>query len=287
MLTSRAPVTRKVRLPVLGLAAYTLAVLYFERVVLHTDLVITVGVHTLLGAVMGILVVFRTNTAYDRWWEGRKVWGQLVNDSRNLAFKVQSLIGPPQGQKAEFGIWLAAFSPVLRDHLRGLADLQRLPERVPRPPQAPPHLPIYVVSLLFGQIREWLSRGWLDPVQTLYLDKHISGLMDACGACERIRNTPMVSSYLAYVKQVTLLYLMVLPWVFPNALWVLPTTCLIGYFLLGVEHIAEDIEDPFGLDEDDLPLDRLCETISQSVASILPAEEIQEVPGSKLPCRSS
>jgi putative membrane protein len=99
------------------------------------------------------------------------------------------------------------------------------------------------------------------------IDAELQELMDVCGACERIRNTRIVASYRAFARQCVLLFLATFPWGIAHdfRLWTIPLTIITAYFMLGLETVAEHIEEPFGLDEDDLDLDVLCETIERTV----------------------
>lgn len=258
------PVFGRIWLPLVGLAGYTLLTLYIELHLLKHDIAFPTGVHALLGVVLGFLLVFRTNTAYERWWEGRKLWGQLVNDSRTLALRIQ-LLAPP-GQGHEVGTWLAAYAAGLRDHLRGETNIESLP--VPQPAAPVRHVPIYVANLIYARIATWN----LELMNWVFLDRPLAGLIDVCGACERIKNTPLARSHESFIRMCILFYLLVLPVGLDYGAWILPAVLLVGYFLLGIEQVAEDIQEPFGKEPDDLPLDRICQVIADSTQAILPKE---------------
>lgn len=260
------PVWRRLWLPLLGLALYTTLTLYLEQHLLQHDIEFPVGVHALVGVVLGFLVVFRTNTSYERWWEGRKLWGQLVNDTRNLALRVLQLKHVPYPDRQEFGRILAAFGPALRDHLRGEASVEKLD--VPQPAQPVPHVPLYLAGLLYARFQGW----GLEPVVWLFYDRQLGGLMDICGGCERILKTPLAASHVAFVRFCIFLYLMALPVGLDFGLWTFPCVMLVGYFLLGIEQVAEDIQNPFGREADDLQLDSLCVTLVNSVQAVFPKE---------------
>ena len=107
--------------------------------------------HGLLGLVLGMLLVFRTNTSYDRWWEGRKLWGQLVNDTRNLAIKVQTCVRADPADKQRIGLWLTGFAVALKDHLRGQADTSKIRGFANRPGRQPQHVPAYISASIYEQ----------------------------------------------------------------------------------------------------------------------------------------
>lgn len=223
------------------------------------------------GAALSILMVLRTNSAYDRWWEGRKHWGCLVNTCRNLALKVQIFSKADEDKKALAGDYIVLFPYTLRDHLRaGILDstLARSPHPLP---EGVTHVPAYVAGRLFQIVKGWRDQGLLDKIDDHLIDQHISALMDICGACERIRNTPLPLAHRALIPQLLALYLILVPISMEFNAANLVFSFVMSYFLIGLELVAEDIEEPFGTDDDDLPLDRLSETIERSVRQIIPA----------------
>ena len=228
-----------------------------------------------IGAALSILMVLRTNSAYDRWWEGRKHWGALVNNCRNLALKVETMSSASHQEKALVGTYIALFPYVLRDHLRnGMTQetLARLPEP---PPSDLFNAPAYIAGRIFTLIKGWRDGDKLHRLDHLMMDPHISSLMDICGACERIRNTPLPLVYRALIPQLLVLYLIVAPLGLEFSTANLALTIIIGYFLIGLELVAEEIEEPFGTDNDDLQLDRICKGTERSIRQILP--ELSEV----------
>jgi putative membrane protein len=107
--------------------------------------------------------------------------------------------------------------------------------------------------------------------ELLFLDGHAASLMNICGACERIQKSPISASYRWFIRQTIAIYLLTLPWGLLEHFgwWTIPVSGMLAYFMIGVEMIAEEIEDPFGITEDDLMLDDLCQTIDRSVTEIL------------------
>ncbi len=266
----KTPVFGQVALVLVPYSAYATVVYLLDRFFLGEWLAIRPNLHALLGTVLGLLLVFRTNTAYDRWWEGRKLWGQLVNDSRNLAIKIQSCVRAPEVERQLLGVRLISFSYALKDHLRGEARLTKLPGFTNDQDQ-PNHVPAYVSRSLYEQFERWRGQDQLDGFEMLFLDRHAASLMDVCGACERIKKTPIADSYRWFLRQLIGLYLLSLPWALVEDFqaWEIPTVALIGYFMIGIELIAEDIEEPFGTGADDLKLDEICQGIESSVSDIL------------------
>jgi putative membrane protein len=233
---------------------------------------ITVGAqfHGVLGLVLGTLLVFRTNTSYDRWWEGRKLWGQLVNDCRNLAIKVATCVHADEAEKQQLSVWLIDFAYALKEHLRGGLALSALPG-FEKATDKPEHVPAYLSEKIYDQLERWRQAEKIGGFELLFLDQHAASLMNICGACERIQKSPISVSYRWFIRQSIAIYLVTLPWGLVEDFnwWTIVVMALITYFMLGVEMIAEEIEDPFGDAEDDLKLDDLCRTIDRSVSEIM------------------
>ncbi len=229
-----------------------------------------------IGAVFGLLLVFRTNSAYERWWEGRRLWGQLVNDSRNLAIKVHTYTKAPAIERILLGEQIVSFAYALKHHLRDTRPTKDLPGLKPlakMPPNS--HLPSQVALTILSTLGSWHQRGLVSETMLLILDPHARAYMDICGACERIRSSPLAVSYRAFMRQGIALNLLVMPWYVAPQLELfisLPIVMIGAYFLIGLELIAEDIEDPFGEDGDDLPLDTICANIQKSITEITSSE---------------
>ncbi len=222
------------------------------------------------GVALSILMVLRTNTAYDRWWEGRKLWGSLVNNCRNLALKVSVMSEADDQAKREVAQWISAFPYTMRDHLRqGILDdtLVKLPEKLP--PEVT-HVPAFIAGRLFSVMKRWRDQGLLNKMDHLLIDQHVSSFMDLCGACERIRTTPLPLAHRALIPQLLVIYLVIAPLAMETTWTNTLLTFGMGYFLIGLELVAEHIEEPFGTDEDDLPLSKICGNIERSIAQIIP-----------------
>jgi Predicted membrane protein len=257
---------------VAALTVYDALVVLIDR---RMPLAVPEGVaqfHALLGLILGTLLVFRTNTSYDRWWEGRKLWGQLVNDVRNLAIKVQTCVRADAADKQRLGRWLIDFALALKGHLRRGVRLSDFTDFEPiKPDEEPQHVPAYIAARIYEQFESWRQNEQLGGFELLFLDQHAASLMNVCGACERIQRSPISPSYRWFIRQLIGFYLLTLPWGLMRSFgwWTVPAAALLAYFMVGVEMIAEQIEDPFGVTKDDLMLDDLCKTIEQSVTDIL------------------
>jgi putative membrane protein len=220
--------------------------------------------------VIGVLVGFRTKTAYDRWWEGRNLWGALTNASRNLCLKAVALADPPPEDRRELLRLVAGFPFALMRHLRGTVVLQEVPG-FEKESAGPAHVPAELAGRVFALLAHWRRAGRIDGHAQQLLDPLASTLMDICGACEKIRNTPLMWSYLTLLRHGLVIGLLMIPWQLSFAIgfWAIPGVVLMVYFLVGIELIAEEVEQPFGFDGDDLPLERYGATIRANAAEIL------------------
>ncbi len=222
--------------------------------------------HAVLSLVLGWLLVFRTNTAYSRWWEARTLWGALVNTCRNLGIKLTSSAALTDANRESTQTLITSFPLALKYHLRREAD-EKLPHAIRDIVGAANHVPQELARQLFTVAWEAKRAGKIDGDELRILDAELLRLMDICGGCERILNTRIVTSYRVFARQCVILFLATLPWglVHDFRIWTIPITIITAYFMLGLETVAEHVEEPFGYDEDDLDLDALCRTIDNTV----------------------
>jgi ion channel-forming bestrophin family protein len=221
------------------------------------------------GVILGVLMGLRNRAAYDRWWEARRLWGQLVNDSRNLAWKVHSYLPAQSIAAARFGQLLSGFAEALKDHLRGGGRLQQLAGFEHETDQ-PQNVPLYLAGRVIGCIAQWQRDGLIDPRTMQVLDVHSRSLLDICGSCERIRNTPFSASYRTLLRLGLAMNVLLTPWytLLDFGLWCIPIVLLFVFFAIGLEIVDTAVEEPFGTELDDLPLQRYCQTIRESVSDI-------------------
>ena len=258
---------------------YTGIVGYVEVEYLHLSKTSYVSnlplMHSLLGFAISMLLVFRTNTAYDRWWEGRKLWGQLVNVSRNLAVKLSVMIDPADNITRTFFARLIGLYPVeLKNHLQ--LEKTRLELDSAPHPEIPgfdrsKHVPTQITALVQQRVQRLHKEGSISGDQLIILNIELVQFLDICGACERIKNTPIPYSYSSFIKKFIVVYTFTLPLGFAFTLGYIavPVVMFVFYVLASLELIAEEIEDPFGLDGNDLPMDRLAVMIKGNVEEIL------------------
>jgi putative membrane protein len=264
----RLPVMRRLLIVVIGVSAYTAAVDWLLAALSFQFPADWAGTEAtvLQGLVVGLLLAFRNSEAARRWWDARSLWGQLVNDTRNLAIKTRAHVTGDAAGQQRLGLLLASFAVALSRHLRDGCRLRELPgwEGTADDPR---HVPLYLAGQVHEQLANWQRQQQIDGYGLLVLDKHARGLMDVCGACEKIRYTPVPGSYRALLRHGTTLYIALIPWYLSPDMGYscVPVVALVAYFLYGVELTAEDVEEPFGRAGDDLDTDGFCRTIATGV----------------------
>jgi putative membrane protein len=226
--------------------------------------------HGLLGFVISLLLAYRTNTAYDRWWEGRKMWGGLVNSSRNLAIKLASIL-KEENDRAYFRKMIPGYASILHKHLNDSDTAKQLFDDVDLEIDHHKHRPNQVAKMLFQKVNDLYDSKKITGEQFIILNNELQSLTDICGACERIKNTPIPYSYSAFIKKFIFIYVLTLPfgYVFILGYLVIPVVVFIFYVLASLELIAEEIEDPFGGDANDLPTKKIAENIKKHVGELI------------------
>lgn len=226
--------------------------------------------HGMLGFVISLLLVFRTNTAYDRWWEGRKLWGGLVNNSRNLAIKLSAMLKDENDRKF-FRKFIPTYASILHKHLHDSETSKQLFDDVDLEIDHHKHKPNQVKRMMFHKINDLYDAKKITGDQLIILNEELQAFTDICGACERIKNTPIPYSYSAFIKKFIFFYTMTLPFGYSISLgyFVAPVVVFIFYVLASLELIAEEIEDPFGDDENDLPTKKISENIKKHVEELI------------------
>jgi ion channel-forming bestrophin family protein len=243
---------------------------YYQLPVAHKSL----G-NAIPAIVLGLLLVFRTNTAYDRFWEGRKAWGTITNNIRNLArsilLAVEERNQADRNRKIAVLRLLPAYAIATKLHLRGqgvneelTVDLSELQMEQLAKIQSPP---LEIAVWLGDYLQVEQRRGTIGPYQMAELQGMVSTLVDMLGACERILRTPMPMAYAIHLKQLLLIYCLLLPLQLVGDLgwWTAPIVALVSFTLFGIEAIGVEIENPFGSDPNDLPLDTICTNIQRTV----------------------
>lgn len=229
--------------------------------------------------VLSLLLVFRTNTAHERFWEGRKLWGALVNTVRNLARNIWLIIEEREPddrfEKESTLRLLVAFAVAMKLHLRRSdvnSELEPLMSSIHYfKLQSTNHPPLEIAFWIGDYLQHQYNRKCLDVYQLTTLQNLLNELVDILGGCERILKTPMPLAYAIKLKQLLLIYCILLPFEIVNGLgwWTGLALAFISIILLGIEEIGAEIEEPFGQDPNDLPLDLICATMLRNVEDLI------------------
>ena len=222
--------------------------------------------HNMLGFVISLLLVFRTNTAYDRWWEGRKLWGSLVNNSRNLAIKL-SVILKEESDRAYFKKLIPGYASILSKHLTNDETSKQLFIDVDLEIDHHKHKPNQIAKMLFQKVNDLYDQKKITGDQLIILNSEVQSFTEICGACERIKNTPIPYSYSSFIKKFIVFYVLALPigYVINIGYFIIPLTVFIYYVLMSLEIIAEEIEDPFNNEENDIPMESIAQNIERNI----------------------
>ena len=267
----------KVTLTVLAFGAYASLVWFIDWATpVEIDLGLSIAPYEYTGAILGSLLVLRTNAGLDRWYEARKLWGGITNESRNLAI-IAVANGPDDpGWRREIVGWIASFGHVTRRSLRGqktLSDIEELvgeenAARVAASEHRPTAVSLQVASLL----REARDRGQLDPTAFLRAEEQRCLLIDHLGGCERILKTPLATAYVILIRRFLVLFMLTLPFALLRRVeWLTPViTLLIAYPILALDHIADDLQRPFSTRSiNHLPLNDITTTIETNAMALL------------------
>lgn len=231
--------------------------------------------HAMIGPSLGLLLVFRTNASYDRFWEGRKMWGGIVNETRNLSRQVETWFAKDRELAMTTIRWTIGWAHATKNRLRGIATVGPaelgLPAADVQAVENTSHIPLAIARKLTGLIHEARQRELIDSLQLTALDQNVQLLIDYCGACERIRSTPAPFGYVVHLRRALIIYCLTLPLALVRQYhWeAIIATLLISFILFGIEEIGVEIENPFDQTINDLPLEKICGTIDTDLRCIV------------------
>lgn len=275
--------------------ATAVAVTVSHGVFYHLKVTLTTIPFSLMGLALAIFLGFRNSASYDRFWEGRKLWGNLLGACRNLARQADAFLQPGDsgaaGAAAEIAamrrriaLTALAFAHALRHQLRDSdpgAELQRLLPadeaaaigRLRQPAAA-------LLHRIGDDLRTALQRGWLTPPLAQEIDRSLSQLVDVLGGCERIRNTPLPFSYSVLLHRTVYIYCYLLPFGLVDSIGALTPVVvgIVAYTFFGLDAIGDEIEEPFGTTANDLPLEALSYGIEISVREAIGDAELPGMP---------
>ena len=274
LLSIRGALVREIAGRVAAFALWVVAVTWFHLHVHKVDVPSTA--HTLAGTALSLLLVFRTNSSYDRFWEGRKLWGGIVNETRNLLRA--SIVNIPSVELLRrLAAWTAVFPFALTRVLRGGQG-----ELGPAAPLLPPaeiervlasgNAGVAVALRMSAVLAEAKQRGLISDYVQMQLDHNVQQLIDYQGGCERIVRTPLPFAYMLHLRRTLILFLLTLPFALVETFgWVtVLVVVMVAYTFLGIEEIGVEIEEPFGTEENDLPLEEISANIARTLDELVP-----------------
>lgn len=255
----------------LCVAIYCTIVVYIEDT--HYPIKSSNTAHSLLGFVISLLLVFRTNTAYDRWWEGRRQFGALTNNSRSLAIKLSVFLKNHADLKQQAIILLGNYGLCITEHLSNQHKYEVLQDCKEYPltdVMSSNHKPNAVAFQIMTFVKSLVDKNIINSNELLYINNELNMYTDVVGACERIKNTPIPYSYSLFIKKFIFVYIMTIPIFLGHDFGyaIVPLTTFIFYVLVSIEMIAEEIEDPFNGDSNDLPTSEISQNIRANIKEI-------------------
>ncbi|MCD2421408.1 hypothetical protein LQ567_01445 [Niabella pedocola] len=250
----------------------SLAVVYLHGTIFSFKVPLNTTPLTLFGFVLALFLGFRNNASYERFWEGRKLWGALLNITRSLTRQALTLLNPKadEGTVLEFVHLLTAYTYALKHQLRGTDPQDDLKSRLGKQDLEQLAQAQYKYIIITKFLAAWVERAkaanQIDSIQQARFDENIDKLEDVAGGCERIMSTPIPYSYSVLLHRTIYIYCFLLPFGLVDTLgWFTPfIVVFIAYTFVAFEAIADEIEEPFGVETNDLALSSMCEMIEQT-----------------------
>ena len=266
-------VTPKVIPRLVAVGFYSLFVVWISQIFPHFQISITPFEYS--GAVLGLLLVLRVNAGMDRWWEARKIWGSIVNQSRNLAIIGQNYSSSDSSFRKHFLAWVSLWPHSMREHLREEKSLEEGIELVGEENQKKvvleDHMPMYIGSKI-AYLLNYMRKNGLDDFSFHQAEKERSRLIDAIGACERIKGTPIPLVVAIKVRRFIFLFLSLLPLALvAKTGWLTPLIVILtAYPLFSLDEIGLELQSPFSRNSlSHLPLGLICKNIEKNISSLV------------------
>ncbi|MGZ5050499.1 MAG: bestrophin family protein [Methylobacter sp.] len=234
------------------------------------------------GAVLGLVLVFRTNSGHERWWEARKLWGGIVNQSRNIAVQALNYSeagdsgSPVHAWRGEVVKWTVAFAFATKESLRGGKNFDELAgilsEQELEALKSAKHMPLFVADKMAALVQQARDKQYIDSFAFMVLEGQRILLIDYVGGCERILKTPMPLVYAVKARRFILMFLLLLPFSLIGNLGFSAVFifALVAYPLLSLDRIGLELQNPFDTKNlSHLPLHAICDTIKQQCLALL------------------
>ncbi|MCS3868242.1 putative membrane protein [Chryseobacterium ginsenosidimutans] len=281
----RGSVLKKIVVQLVTITLFSLSIYFFKGKIFDYKVHLNPTIFTLIGLALAIFMGFCNSASYDRYWEGRKLWGSLVIETRSLTRQIFSLVdGPSNEEKQEIVKMISAFSWSLNEQLRdkeGTEHLSRLlsPERVEQL-KGKKFIPSIILGFISDWIKEQNKKGNIDTIVLVQMDHQLNLFSNISGGCERIYNTPLPFAYSLLLHRTVYFYCFWLPFGLVDTLdWMMPLiVVLISYTFIALDAIIQEIGEPFGEEENDLALNSICRTIEFSIfeQAEIPQDELKK-----------
>lgn len=279
----------KIKWEIIFITLYSVAIAIVYENFHITRITIPIAVPTILGTVISLLLGFRSNQAYDRWWEARHVWGAIVNDSRTLARQVLSFTEVEyEGDEIEnFRQRLIrrqiAWNYSLGQFLRKQNPRKNLEKYMSKKEvefvKNYDHVPAALLELHARDIKIALQQGWINRFQQVEIDRTLSRLCDSMGKCERIKNTVFPVTYTIYIHFIMLLFISLLPFSVIQYFGIMevPVVVAISASFLLIEKMAIHLQEPFENKPTDTPMTTIARSIEKNLCQMLRDQDILEI----------
>jgi putative membrane protein len=283
-------ILNKIKFEILFISLYTTAIWFAvkELNLHHTS--IPLGVPAILGTVISLLLAFRSNQAYDRWWEARIIWGAIVNDSRTFTRQILCFVEPEYENdvKKAFQQRMVnrqiAWTYSLGQSLRGLSPTEGLERLISRKElnyvASHDNVPNALINLHSKDIKNMLAEGWINEFQQVELDHTLTRFCDSMGKCERIKNTVFPVTYSFYLHIALYFFLLLLPFGVIEYIGIIeiPLVTVLATFFLLIEKMAVHLQDPFENKPTDTPMSSIARTIERNLKQMMQTEQDMPAP---------
>ncbi|OAQ39198.1 hypothetical protein A5893_11060 [Pedobacter psychrophilus] len=286
----------QIKTQIFWLTIYSTSVYLMHTFLNFEDVSIPIAIPSILGTIISLLLAFRSNQAYDRWWEARILWGRIVNDSRSFARQVISFIDNSydESDKSDMKKRMInrqiAWCHSLSQHLRGLNAHKAYKDYVSIEEanglNNVDHVPLNLMDQHANDLRLLLRLGWINEYQQVKMDETLSKFSDSMGGCERIKNTVFPMTYSVYIHFLVILFVLILPFGLIEFFGVfqIPLVVAISSSFFLIEKMAIHLQDPFENKPSDTPTTAISKTIEKNLKELLKeCMENSEIQNSNLP----
>jgi len=256
-------------------AVYTTGITYCNMTFFKGDYALDTSFFTIIGVVLSLFLVFRINTAYERWWEGSITWHDLLSSSRSLAMSLDGLLPDDDKKRRNFFVKsISNYAIALQGHLRDEDVTDHfifVNQSYTNTIDKADHIPNTVMNLMYREVHAMGKVEIITDRDKTQLKDHMKNMVNLLTICERIHRTPIPFSHSTFIKVFVMLYIMILPFGLVTSFeWLtIPLVLIMSFAMFGVEIISEEIEHPFGTDANDLPTRSMTDTIRENVYEIL------------------